>query len=683
MILARICNIFSDARLYLYVDPWHLYVSGQLRVHEDWGLMATTSNTLLVAPLANGGFASNLQSWAASIVEFFIEGDEEDVSGGMNDMNALNTALTIRPDLSTYLYNRLSDRESIRLLFLSPGEAGTDLQGAIFHTSLEYAGQYNALSYIWGDTKRPHILQTPNGVIPITVSLYSALQRLRLKGQPITLWVDAVCINQDDSEEKSQQVRLMPRIFRSAYSVIADLGEEDDQSHLAMETLLQIKMRDARELPEWLAPVPLVWGGKCIPPAGDSAWAAIDALFSRPWFRRAWVIQEFVAARSVRFICGERSVDWNDLLRAIKVAKREIKASGDEYMAHSTNWGHVTTLAEHREWEAKRTRWPLIHLLESFGYAEATLQRDRLFALLGLSGDGNDLDFQPDYRTDTQLEDIMLRYARKFVKQGKVMNLLHRAGLNSKSERFPSWIPDWTAFKDGTLYDSSGLGIPCAASGYSEPRCNFNSTKDELVIQGIFVDEVTSVSESANTLWSLESYLSGVDKMVDSLREYPTGESLSDLKWKVPIAGAKHPEEVVSAPLDLHASYQALKELFANGSAADILKMRSPGFFPPQDVVDNKKQQSLLTCQNYINALQGVLLGWKFVVTKRGYVGIASNQPQERDLIAIFSGGVVPFLLRKSKRRAGAYHLVGESYVHGIMLGEEWSSSGVGKIRLH
>ncbi|KAI9763964.1 MAG: hypothetical protein M1840_008998 [Geoglossum simile] len=684
MILARVCNVYSDARLYLYVDPWRLYVSGQLRVHEDGGLMATTSNTLPVAPLANSCLTSGLQSWAASIVEFFIEGDEED-AGGVGDTTTLSTALAIGSDLSTYSYNRLSDKESIRLLFLLPGEAGTDLRGAIFHTSLESAGQYNAVSYVWGDTKKPHILQTPNGTIPITISLFSALQRLRLKGQPTTLWVDAICINQDDSEEKSQQVRLIPRIFRLACNVMADLGEEDSQSHLAMETLLQIKMREAKELPEWLAPVSLVWGGKCIPPAEDAAWAAIDALFSRPWFRRAWVIQEFVAARRVRFLCGERSVDWNDLLRAIKVAEREIKASGDEYMAHGTNWGHIMTLAEHREWEAKRTRWPLIHLLESFGYAEATLQRDRLFALLGLADDGSDPDFQPDYHTDTLLEDIMLRYARKFVKQGKVTNLLHRAGLNSKSERFPSWIPDWTTFKEGTLYDSSGLGIPCAASGYSEPRCNFNSTKDELVIQGIFVDEVTSVSESTNAPWSLGPYLSEVDKMVDSLREYPTGESLSDIKWKVPIAGAKHPEEVVSAPLDLHSSYQALKELLASGSAPDILKMRAPGFLPPQDAddSDNKKQQSLLTCQNYVNALQGVLLGWKFIVTKRGYVGIASNQPQERDLVAVFSGGVVPFLLRKSKRRAGAYHLVGECYIHGIMLGEEWSSSGVGKIRLH
>lgn len=131
----------------------------------------------------------------------------------------------------------------------------------------------------------------------------------------------------------------------------------------------------------------------------------------------------------------------------------------------------------------------------------------------------------------------------------------------------------------------------------------------------------------------------------------------ADLKWRVPIANAKFSEQIAFPPSDLFLSYLALKRALAGGLASDIVKMRSPGFRAQHrlDMFTDggttvEEQNSLRGCHNYINALQGVLQGWKFIVTRNGYVGVASNNPKVGDSIALFSGGVVPFVLRKSIR---------------------------------
>jgi hypothetical protein len=233
----------------------------------------------------------------------------------------------------------------------------------------------------------------------------------------------------------------------------------------------------------------------------------------------------------------------------------------------------------------------------------------------------------------------------------------------------------------------SDLGIPCAASRDSLPDADFKSGTDELRIGGIFVDEIREVSKFSNVMESLESYLLEVDRMVDSLGRYPTGEKLSDLKWKVPIADVELPEEIVSVPLDLHASYQALKKLLEQGSVGEIERMPSRQLHPAvpfqgQVAEDDAKQQCLLASLNYLSALQGELKGWKFVITAKGYVGVASNDPQIGDQLVIFSGAVVPFCLRSSTTRH-AHRLVGDCYVHGIMLGEAWSPDKLVEIILH
>lgn len=80
---------------------------------------------------------------------------------------------------------------------------------------------------------------------------------------------------------------------------------------------------------------------------------------------------------------------------------------------------------------------------------------------------------------------------------------------------------------------------------------------------------------------------------------------------------------------------------------------------------------------SYIAALQDNLLGWRFIIIKKGYVGTVPNLARAGDVVAITKGGRVPFILWESTTRLRAFQLVGECYVHGMMNGEGFSLPGV------
>jgi hypothetical protein len=247
-----------------------------------------------------------------------------------------------------FQYKRLNPGE-IRLLKLKPGNRYSALKGSLHHASLERAGTYIALSYTWqfdNFGSRPSIsqaikgnvpsgtflasasdhvvsrsrevfhkcrhVQTPQGSIPITPSLDSALRNLRKPRGPkedirlskYALWADAICINQEDKKEKSIQVQPMAQIYQGAGSVMVYLGEEADNSSLAINILGMISCFDmANPSLSNLAP--------------DIAWKAVRAFFLRPWFTRKWIIQEVLVAREVKILCGNFVLAWDLLPRAV------------------------------------------------------------------------------------------------------------------------------------------------------------------------------------------------------------------------------------------------------------------------------------------------------------------------------------------------------------------------------
>lgn len=133
-----------------------------------------------------------------------------------------------------YKHSPLKDRSCIRLLTLLPGHIGSPLKCKIAEFDGPPAGSYEALSYTWGDASTSETIgvcesndtERIERSFLITPNLFQALQRLRTD-IPRLLWIDALCMNQGDLEEKGHQVARMGQVYRNASSVIVWLGEDE------------------------------------------------------------------------------------------------------------------------------------------------------------------------------------------------------------------------------------------------------------------------------------------------------------------------------------------------------------------------------------------------------------------------------------------------------------------------
>ncbi|KAI1122512.1 heterokaryon incompatibility protein-domain-containing protein [Nemania abortiva] len=232
----------------------------------------------------------------------------------------------------------------IRLLTLLPARSETDpIRCKLNIIALADRPAYEALSYCWGPAK-PQRSIVCNG-LPFSVgeNLHSALCHLRHVSEERKLWVDAVCINQDDLSEKQDQVLLMREIYQDARRVLVWLGPAAQDDDLAFETLQRLSGYWTEISERWasdkLSVLKLgsfrntlreLFGGDAgqqkdiedDPRFGLQAReiTALRRVLERPWWRRTWVIQELCLAKEAVMICGHATLSWEELAHGYLVA---------------------------------------------------------------------------------------------------------------------------------------------------------------------------------------------------------------------------------------------------------------------------------------------------------------------------------------------------------------------------
>ncbi|KAI0099905.1 heterokaryon incompatibility protein-domain-containing protein [Nemania sp. FL0031] len=205
--------------------------------------------------------------------------------------------------------------------------------------------EYEALSWCWGQEAEDYALKIEeNGKTykkRARKELALALKYLRLPDKTRTLWIDAICINQEDHEERNHQVQMMSRVYTRAKEVCIWLGEDTDQSKTAIDFIHQ----EIMELKNF--------DTICSDKRYTEKWQALMMLMQRDWFSRRWVVQEIALATKARLYCGPDSIPWKEFAVAVKLFVEVETASHrlseimqkDEKFRHIPNWfEHVSEL---------------------------------------------------------------------------------------------------------------------------------------------------------------------------------------------------------------------------------------------------------------------------------------------------------------------------------------------------
>ncbi|CAN9182339.1 unnamed protein product [Alternaria alternata] len=307
------------------------------------------------------------------------------------------------PSLSAHVYQSIdSENGEIRLLEVLPGCYDDVIKIKLYAKNLNDKPTYEALSYAWGTIPSSNRAIINGCPVPVRESLDLALRRLRNPYQSRILWIDALCINQSDTRERSHQVQHMATIYKSATGVVIWLGEWqalDDCSGFTNSSECQTTwIRDLnRSINVMLDRTPQFL---------HLCQHALE-ISKLPWFRRLWIIQELLLASSQpKFILGDCVMNSTDLFPAMNggltvlsqdeysyMLKREPTTPGlgillrsliTQAIGPNQSFPHLLMLQKMLKSFLESGGASLYEYSVLSRYAMATDSRDRIYGLLGI-----------------------------------------------------------------------------------------------------------------------------------------------------------------------------------------------------------------------------------------------------------------------------------------------------------
>ncbi|KAI0102601.1 heterokaryon incompatibility protein-domain-containing protein [Nemania sp. FL0031] len=433
-----------------------------------------------------------------------------------------------------YKYSVLSHPDSIRVFDLAPSSDSTaPIQGEIVELRLSDVCTetgYTALSYVWGANEIRHRIQVGDSQLGVRPNLISALYDLRREDRNIRLWVDALCINQNDVNERNHQVQQMRRIYSSSLETIIYLGNRHDESEQVNWSLLERYATRAMNKNEVeLAPVFLY------------------EVLSRPWFQRLWVLQEAIASPTLSIQSGHRRMSWDGFCKALILTCRykklyhvgicraneidQIEIIINIFQARCSyqslhGLGHLLPSWPSQAQRPKDETLHILDLLRRTRLHQASDPRDKIYGLLGIASgiDVNDQGFAVNYSQDCR--DVYTRFARNLILSSQSYDLLSHVDHSPfrykdvMSNRFqlPSWVPDWDlgVSLNNPLFDTPTILStldPETDMEKSERHQSFHrvcaciDSGETLVACGSVIGEIKGLSDVVRLNWTNEKRL--------------------------------------------------------------------------------------------------------------------------------------------------------------------------------
>ncbi|KAF2118129.1 heterokaryon incompatibility protein-domain-containing protein [Lophiotrema nucula] len=583
--------------------------------------------------------------------------------------------------LPLYKYQPL-DSGHIRVLTLTSGSNTHDCTGSIQHISLKsrssLPARFTALSYTWGDQTETFPFNCDGQDLPVRENLKDALRRLsRLELVTTPLWIDAMCINQQDEEEKLVQIQLMTKIYRKAEKVLIWLGDLLPQTISIMKQipLMVSTLKSCKRTEEALS---------ILSPEFISGTRQI---LTCSWWPRLWVLQEATLAREAIFVCGPQTISWETLSALAKEISRLNLIS--TFRGHDRRQVFCDGFNELMNIESVRHTHSIAlfpNLLRINRQRICWDARDRVYAIMGL---------MPSYVRETftwepgeSVEELYPPFAALMLQSDAFGIVISLNETSQRNSRLPSWCPDLhqRALSD-ILADHEGYHAGYNVHSTSEfeydhkyPRTlitkAFMVDTVQKVVDGGFV-EVRSAqakgSEATNadiqpTLEWLQACIMAVPftNIRDQLWQVFIGEMVGNEKSKLHwLAGFGSIHDRLtkrrwkSEASELKSSFDELVKLLPQAETSNVTRVPSTGTM--------KLSVSTLL---YLEKMRRVSLGRKFFITQKGRVGLGPLLVEPGQAVYILKGVKVPFIFGQVEGQQNTVSLKGEAYVHGLMCGE-------------
>ncbi|KAI0386961.1 heterokaryon incompatibility protein-domain-containing protein [Hypomontagnella monticulosa] len=584
----------------------------------------------------------------------------------------------------------------IRLLILHPGKYEDKLNADLRVASLASKGksvEYDALSYVWGKNSSepdPPQLNLGDAELEITPNLDQALRNLRDEHQSRTFWVDAVCINQKNINERNQQVAMMRTIYEKAMRVVVWLGPATE--HMAAVISFFERIQKSSWNVHWRESFILPFS----PPG--TAFAAIHAFLDSPWWKRTWTFQEAAVARDILLRIGNVSLQWNLLESTIESYRshKDIQRCCCGVRGMQELFGPMQNLEEIAEYRKNRSRLDVLDFISWNRHRDATDPRDKIIGFVGLGSPGMFDMALLDY--ELPADRIYRRWTIHLINQMQNLNIFshilqpdHESASQwaatsaaAKGIDLPSWVPDWVQTPDYETVDIVQYQIRLLerfnAAERTRPYLSVDDMDDpkEITLSGTLVDKVAFVLDPAGQ--PLEDRVptifdwrrdTGVDE--DPSRPYVprVGGTIFDAFWGAIFPGAETIMSNFRLPLPLKPSMsdRLLHDQWWWTRVKHQYEFQY-GDNPPHS-----------TSYTTLGGGPGIIevsisrftAGKRMFVTEQGYFGLAPEAAVEGDQVVVLLGGRMPLVIRQAEAESPElrkFKLVGTCNVHGLMDGE-------------
>ncbi|KAI1455898.1 heterokaryon incompatibility protein-domain-containing protein [Annulohypoxylon moriforme] len=573
-------------------------------------------------------------------------------------------------------FSLLRDRE-IRLIDIQPGNPLDILRLRLYHAILGETNSppFEALSYVWGSPTEP-IKIVVEVVLPdstlrndeffIGQNLAIALQHLRYVEVARTIWADAICINQEDYDERAKQVLMMHDIYHLAQKVIAFLGPETDDSDVAFEVLERIGGK-----------VDVNFGSGIVTPSSSSVkpeWAdmkqelrlekrevlSIYNLIRREWFERLWIRQEIgLGEREGVLQCGLKQMRWRLFCKAIFVIFRKLHVTDEFDAAEWQNIQKRLGLADTVALYSKR-RFRFSNLRRQIRTSKCSDPRDRIYGVMGQLRDTDQIVFMPDY--SKSVTEVYTDVTRKYIEHFNKLEILNQCELRPSSSylELPSWVPDWSSF---LLSAQVHAVLPAifdllpAVATIDNRLLRAHGIRCGTVSEVLHIYELEPNADPTEIVQALRKLLSEVEEKM-ALRENRESrehilEAYTHALWVGNFGDRWYP------PVPHEPFYDDCLSL--------VRSLVNPGSLEqPFMQLGNSKRNLSRAHDTCINRA--------LFITEDGHIGLGPASIAAGDELGLIFSCSKPIALRPSSNPPSSedmeYKVVGECYIHRGMLGE-------------